>query len=316
MARPLRLEYEGALYHVTSRGNEKANIFRDDRDRARFLEILGLVAQASGWAVHGYCLMGNHFHLLVETPRGNLSAGMQRINGRYTQWFNLRHRRSGHLFQGRYKAILVERDAHLLELCRYVVLNPVRVGIVSSAGAWPWSNYRATSGRNPAPRWLEVDWTLSQFSKSKRRARDLYREFVAEGRGASSPLTEVRHQVFLGGEQFLKQIDARLQGAALGEDIPRGQRSPLRFTIDAIRRAVAAEFGAEPAALSRPRGSADKMIAVYLCRKLSGETGAAIASAFGIKPARVSNIVTEIESGKRPLLAKRARRIEGRRLAV
>src|SRR6185369_14352378 len=134
MARPLRLEFEGALYHVTSRGNERSPIFRDDRDRTKFLEILGSIASVSRWAVHAYCLMGNHYHLLLETPRPNLSAGMQRINGRYTQWFNRRHRRAGHLLQGRFKAILVERDPHLLELCRYVVLNPVRAGMAAGAG--------------------------------------------------------------------------------------------------------------------------------------------------------------------------------------
>ena len=312
MARPLRLEYEGAVYHVTSRGNEKANVFRDERDRTRFLEILGLVATASGWLVHAWCLMGNHYDLVVETPRGNLSSGMQRINGRYTQWFNIRHRRSGHLFQGRYKAILVERETHLLELCRYVVLNPVRTGTVPSASAWAWSSYRATAGRSPAPRWLDVDGTLSRFAKSKSRARELYRRFVAEGRAAPSPIAAVRHQAYLGGDEFLKEVDARLKGAVLAEDIPRGQRFPAPVAIETIRRAVALEFGVEPASLSRRRGGEDKMAAVCLSRRLSGLTGVEIARAFGIKPARVSNIVTEIEIGKRPRLAVRLRRIEAR----
>jgi|SRR5450759_356080 len=164
MARPLRLEYEDAVYHVTSRGNERSPIFRDDRDRERFLEILGSVVLVARWVIHAYCLMGNHYHLLVETPLGNLSRGMQRLNGRYTQWFNFRHARAGHLLQGRFRAILVEKEAHLLELCRYVVLNPVRARMVESAGQWPWSNYRMTSGQSRPPEWLEADWALSRES--------------------------------------------------------------------------------------------------------------------------------------------------------
>jgi REP element-mobilizing transposase RayT len=147
MSRALRLEYEGAVYHVTSRGNDRAAVFRDDRDRSRFLEITGTIAANLGWIVHAYCLMGNHYHLLIETPRANLSPGMQRINGRYTQFFNRRHRRTGHVLQGRYKAIHVEKEAHLLDLCRYVVLNPVRARLVQEAKACPGAATARPPGR-------------------------------------------------------------------------------------------------------------------------------------------------------------------------
>lgn len=310
MSRPLRLEFEGAVYHVTSRGNERSAIFRDDRDRDRFLSILGRVVGDQFWRLHAYCVMGNHYHLLLETPRGNLSSGMQRLNGRYTQWFNFRHRRSGHLFQGRYKAILVERDPHLLELCRYVVLNPVRAGIVESAGGWPWSNYRATCGRRAAPDWLEVGWTLSQFGRNQTAAREVYRQFVSDGRGLPSPFKEIRNQVYLGGAEFLRGIDLKLKGSRWDADIPREQRAPNPPSIDRIRKAVAQEFGVDEAALSRRRGGEAKMAAIYLSRRLSGKKGFEIADAFGVKPARVSNVVSEIEVGRNKSFSRLVRRLE------
>ena len=146
MARPLRVEFPGALYHLTARGNARGAIFLDDEDRQGFLSVLGSVIDRFGWICHAYCLMGNHYHLMVETPSANLSKGARQLNGVYTQRFNRRHRRVGHLLQGRYKAILVERDSYLLELCRYIVLNPVRAGTVRRAGDYRWSSYRATAG--------------------------------------------------------------------------------------------------------------------------------------------------------------------------
>ncbi len=146
MARPIRIEFEGALYHVTSRGDRREAIYEDDGDRARFLELLGEVAGGFNWVVHAYCLMSNHYHLLIETPDGNLSKGMRQLNGVFTQYSNRRHRRTGHLFQGRYKAILVDADRYLLELARLVVLNPVRAGMVADAGDWPWSSNGAMVG--------------------------------------------------------------------------------------------------------------------------------------------------------------------------
>lgn len=254
MSRPLRLEFEGALYHATSRGNERSAIFRDDVDHARFLEFLGWVAQRERLVVHAYCLMGNHYHVLLETPLGNLSRGMQRLNGRYTQYFNTRHRRAGHLFQGRFKSILVEREPHLLELTRYVVLNPVRAGMVQTAGQWPWSNYRATAGRARAPKWLEIDWTLSQFSARRQAAREAYRRFVVEGKGQPSPFRELTGQIYLGGNGFLRLMDARLKGHKIDPEIPTAQRKPWLTDARAIKRAVAREYAVTEADLLRRRG--------------------------------------------------------------
>ena len=144
MARPLRLEFAGALYHITSRGDRREAIYRDNDDRLQWFEVVGQVCERFNWVIHGYCQMTNHYHLLAETIDGNLSRGMRQLNGIYTQNFNRRHHESGHVFQGRYKAILVQKDCHLLELTRYVVLNPVRAGMVMRPEEWAWTSYHAT----------------------------------------------------------------------------------------------------------------------------------------------------------------------------
>ena len=171
MARPLRLEFPGAVYHLTSRGNARQRIFFTDRDRELFLQTLSQVISRYSWICHAYCLMANHYHLLIETPKANLSLGMRQLNGLYTQSFNRQHRLVGHLFQGRFKAILVEKDSYLLELCRYIVLNPVRVKRSGQIGAWKWSSFRATVGSAAVPEFLTVDWVLGQFGKSRPTAQ-------------------------------------------------------------------------------------------------------------------------------------------------
>ena len=165
MARPLRIEYPGAVYHATSRGNEKKPIFKDDHDRESFLAILTRVNKRYHWICHAYCLMDNHYHLLLETPDGNLSLGMRQLNGVYTQAFNRRHNRAGHLLQGRYKGILVQKDSHLLEVSRYVVLNPVRARMAETADAWKWSSYRATAGGAGHPPLLTTAWMNGQIPR-------------------------------------------------------------------------------------------------------------------------------------------------------
>jgi putative transposase len=145
MARPLRIEYPGALYHVTSRGNAGQKIFWTDKDRRYFIELLAYIIERFRWVCYAYCLMDNHYHLVIETREANLSKGMRQLNGIYTQKYNWKHHRTGHVFQGRYKAIIVDRDAYLLEVCRYVVLNPVRAHAVEKIEDWKWSSYRATA---------------------------------------------------------------------------------------------------------------------------------------------------------------------------
>lgn len=244
MSRPLRLEYPGAVWHVTSRGNDGREVFRDDADRERFLSMLGRSVELFRWKLHAYVLMTNHYHLLVETPEPTLSRGMRELNGLNTQAFNRRHRRAGHLFQGRFKAILVEKDSHLLELCRYVVLNPVRAGAVTSARAWRWSSYRATAGLIPAPEWLETGWTLRQFGATRRKAVEGYRAFVAGGKKAGyEPWENVKEQIYLGGDEFLEEARGRATGRPKGKGIPRRQQQPPALDPERAARKLAAALG-------------------------------------------------------------------------
>lgn len=227
MARPLRIEFAGALYHVTSRGDGQEDIYLDDNDREIFLEVLVDVQHRLNWTIHAYCLMSNHYHLLIETPDSNLSKGMRHLNGVYTQRFNRSHKRAGHVFQGRYKAILVQKDNYLLELSRYIVLNPVRARMVRSAKDWPWSSYRSTAGITVTQPWLTTDWILSTFSKQKQEAMRQYSVFVSEGRNQPKPWEELKSQIYLGDENFVDEMQCKILPESDLSEIPSSQKRQL-----------------------------------------------------------------------------------------
>jgi REP element-mobilizing transposase RayT len=233
MARPLRIEYPGAVYHVTSRGNARQSIFIDDVDRQVFLEVLGNVVKKYNWLCHAFCLLDNHYHIMVETQDPNLSLGMRQLNGVNTQRVNIRHHRVGHIFQGRYKAILVEKNEHLLELCRYIVLNPVRAGMVSEPRQWQWSSYTATAYAIKTSDFLTITWILGQFAKKTNEARKIYRKFVADGllKQEPRPWKKLVGQIVFGGSDFVADIQSRLIDAEKIGEIPRAQRFPGRPTL-------------------------------------------------------------------------------------
>ncbi|WP_413694103.1 transposase [Psychromonas sp. KJ10-2] len=191
----MRLEFAGALYYITSRGNERKIIYFDEDDFLLFLDILGGVCKQYNWVIHAYCLMNNHYHLLVETPDANLSKGMRQLNGVFTQSINRKHRRIGHLFQGRYKAILVDRDVYLLELCRYIVLNPIRAHMVNFPDEWLWSSWFCMVGYAESPTWLSTNALLIMFANNRQDAIKSYREFVQCGVG-KNVWDNLQHQVF------------------------------------------------------------------------------------------------------------------------
>ncbi|MFY9260366.1 MAG: transposase [Gallionella sp.] len=201
----MRLEFAGALYHVTSRGDHQEDIFLCDEDREEWLDVLGTVCSRFNWVIHAYCQMTNHYHLLLETVDGNLSRGMRQLNGLYTQRFNHRHRLVGHLYQGRYKAILVQKENYLLELSRYVVLNPLRANMVATLEDWRWSSYPIVTEQAVALTWLDTDWLLGQFGTRRSEAIDRYRKFVMDGKGLPSALQKTRHQLVLGDDAFVAQ---------------------------------------------------------------------------------------------------------------
>lgn len=208
MARALRIEFPGAFYHVTSRGNERKAVFRNSRDKEKFLSYLESAHDRYGAVIHVYCLMENHYHLLLETPRANLSQILHHINGAYTTYFNIKRGRSGHLFQGRFKGILVERDAYGEELSRYIHLNPVRTSLVKDPSEYGWSSYQYYVGKQREPEWLTTEWVLGYFGGRGRSGYRRYREFVEKGltMELESPLREVIASTFLGSEGFIERI--------------------------------------------------------------------------------------------------------------
>jgi len=280
MARPLRLQFSGALYHVTSRGDGRDDIYFGDADREAWLNVLARTCERFNWRVHAWCQMTNHYHLLLETPEGNLSAGMRQLNGVYTQYVNRTHQRVGHVFQGRYKAVLVEREAHLLELVRYVVLNPVRAGMVNDAADWPWSSHAAVlGGPGLAPSWLEVDPLLLAFGPTRKRAVARYVDFVRAGVGLPSVWEGLRGQVFLGSEDFVAAMQQGLESAdqALTE-VPKLQRRRAALPLT--------EYAKNP----------DRDVAMAQAYASGDHSMKSIAEHFEVHYATVSRAVRKVEA--------------------
>ncbi len=231
MARPLRLEFEGAFYHVTSRGNSKHAIYFEPSDYLKFLDILQHVCERYYWRIHAYCLMGNHYHLVLETPEANLSAGMQLLNGIYTQYVNKVYQRCGHIFQGRFKSILVDSDSYYTRLVRYVVQNPVRAQMVRRVEDYKWSSYHATLGKSPVPVWLAVDYLLEHFHHEKTKAKAAFSAFcqLTDEERIWDKLT---NQIFLGDEHFTKQQLAKIAVPDTDRNIPNRQRRPPASSLE------------------------------------------------------------------------------------
>ena len=244
VARPLRIEFPGAIYHVTSRGDRREPIFADDEDRHNFLTVVGQAMERFDATVLAYCLMDNHYHIVVYTRRANLSRLMQQLNGVYTQAYNRRHKKVGHLFQGRFKGILVDKNAYLLEVCRYVDLNPLRGRMVRDPGNWPWSSYGAHIGRGPGPAWLDSaavhGYLLGRDAVTvadKRKAEQRYVALVAAGKGVKLWDAALAQQIFLGGPEFVERMQALADlDLAAAKDIPRNQRraqpKPIQYYLD------------------------------------------------------------------------------------
>jgi REP element-mobilizing transposase RayT len=231
MARPLRIEYDGALYHITSRGNERKPIFKDGSDQVLFLRILSQVTERFNWLCHAYCFMDNHYDLVIETPDGNLSKGMRQLNGVYTQAYNRRHQRVGHLFQGRFKGILVQKDSHFLEVCRYVVLNPVRAKAVKHPREWAASSYRATAGLTAAAKCLTVDEIWSHFGQRRGMVQEKYRQYVKDGIGGATIWEDLQAQSLLGLEGFAEALKDHVTGKRTIREIPKAQRLIGRVSL-------------------------------------------------------------------------------------
>ncbi len=279
MARPLRIEFSGALYHVTARGNAQADIYSDDSDRQQFLSLLHHTVNRYDWSCHAYCLMDNHYHLLIETHSPSLSRGMKLLNGAYTQYYNRQHHRVGHVFQGRFKAILIQKDAYLLELARYIVLNPVRARRVRSARAWRWSSYRATAGYEASNTCLTTDGVLAGFAKTKKVAQQRYRDFVQQGKGQPSPWQQLKNQIYLGDDDFVNDMQGKLDPDQSLKDIPKKQKQapakPIAYFAERYK--------------TRNEGMAQAYLSGHYTLEQVGEH-------FGVSYATVSRAVRQVEN--------------------
>ena len=290
MARPLRLQYPGALYHITARGNERKAIFRSIADREAFRTILAQTVDRYRLILHAYVLMGNHYHLLVETREANLSLALRHLNGVYTGYFNRGHRRIGHLFQGRYKAIVVEKESYLLELSRYIHLNPIRARRGVRLGRYPWSSYPAYIGRRPVPVWLTRQAVLGYFGRNLARAQDAYRAFVEEGlrRGVERPWEKVIGQVVLGGPELLRFLRGKV-GQGRDREVPSRRQLEARPTYDEIRKGVQAALPELMRLRTGGRSDPGRAVLFYLGRERGGLSLKALAGSVGVEESTVSH---------------------------
>ncbi len=278
MARQLRIEYAGALYHITSRGNAQEAIYRNNKDRTEFLILLNNACNRFNWYCHAYCLMDNHYHLLIETNTPSLSKGMKYLNGTYTQFFNRSHKRVGHVYQGRFKGILVEKESYLLELSRYIVLNPVRACMVRTAKDWQWSSYRATAGISVVHSCLTTDWLLACFCKQRKIAQQAYRGFIQQGKNQPSPWESLKNQIYLGSSAFVDEMQCKLEPDHLLNDIPKKQKQAAIKPLGYYQQRYP----------SRSEAMAKAYLAGHYTLKEVGQH-------FGVSYATVSRAVKEIE---------------------
>lgn len=282
MSRQLRIVYPGAYYHVTSRANERKDVFKSQRDREKFLEYLTSATERYGAVVHAFCLMSNHYHLLLETPEGNLSQIMRHINGAYTTYFNMKRKRSGHLFQGRFKAILIEADEYLTELSRYIHLNPVRAGIVEKPEQYKWSSYMCYTGHCKPPEWLKTGFILGCFDQLAVDAQNKYRTFVEDmlGKKYESPLNGTMGTSMLGSTAFVEEISAKYLLGKDDRNIPALREFIKRPTPTIIIAEVKVEFPDDERLARRA--------SIHLCHKYSGQKLGKIGECFNVRDTAIS----------------------------
>lgn len=296
MARPLRIEHDGALYHITARGNERNSIYREEWDYQKFLEILSELQQRYDVLIHGYVLMGNHYHLLIETPKGNITKVMHYLNATYTGYFNKKYRRDGHLFQGRYKGLLIEKERYLLSVSRYIHLNPVRAGMSGRPEGYRWSSYPEYIGRGKRSKWLTSDWILGQYSRDDEKARRLYKAFVDEGlRIKDNPFKDLRAGFILGSEDFIDEIKKKT-GLKKHREIPESRRLMRAVRYEDVIAVVGRRFGVGEDEIKEVgrRNNLARMICLYLLRKFTDMRNEEIAGYFGIGYTAVSQAASRL----------------------
>lgn len=313
MARPLRLEYPGAFYHVINRGNAGENIFINDRDKEKFLEYLEKAVERYLIRIHTYCLMTNHYHLLVETPQPNLSQAIKWVNVSYATYFNRKRNRSGHLFQGRFKSIIVDADEYLKPLSRYIHLNPVRAKMVESHDAYYWSSYPVFIGKRKGESWLETDWLLSLFGNSPKAASKIYRSYVEniDLDEVKNPGTDVVGGLVLGSTEFVAWIkETFLSKKTHQKEIPQLKKLKPGIELESVVKGVCDEFGCDSAQIKQKglKRNLTRDVAIYIAREITGKSGVDLGRFFGgISGAGITNRCNYISKQ-----LERNRRLKGR----
>lgn len=291
MTRPIRLEFPGALFHVTSRGNGKQDIFLDDADRNHFIDLLADAVERWDWILTAYVLMTNHFHLVLQLTAKTLSRGLHWLNGEYAKSFNRRHGRVGHLLQGRPDTPLVDKEEYYLNVLRYAVLNPVRARMVAAPEDYKWSSHRAVLGLAPAPDWLSVDDVLVQFGPEREIARGRYRAYVDAGIGIdTNPWKDLIGQIYLGREAWLDEVRDRVKLRPRSDEHSRLQRNVGEVAMADVVAAVAGTLAIEAADV-RIRKT-PRLIAAWLASNEAFLTNRQIAAGLRLRSeSHVSRLV-------------------------
>jgi REP element-mobilizing transposase RayT len=302
MARPLRIEFAGALYHVMSRGNGRQRIVRDDADRERRLDWLRRTVETYGWRLHAFVLMTTHDHLFVETPEPNLSAGMHLLNGSYTSYFNRRHRRVGHLFQGRFKAHLIEEEGYFLEVSRYIHLNPVRASMVERPGEYRWSSCRGYQRAVRTLEWVRYDRVLGELGGDRASSRRAYMRLLDAGvqKGLQPPWAGTLGGLIVGSDVFAARIGRFLGKRRADGEVAQLERVRQRPSLERIIEEVGRHFGREGSGWSPGTrcDNASRAVAAYLARRCFGYGARAVAEALGYRShGSIHSAIARIESG-------------------
>lgn len=304
MARPLRIDFKDALYHVTARGWERRAIFADDSDRETWVRLLDRIATRCDWVLFSWVLMSNHYHMLIRTPHANLSAGMHDLNSGYATLFNRRHRRTGALFQGRFKAIMVEQESHASQVSRYIHLNPVRAGIVAMPEDHRWSSYSVYRFHEPAaeaPAWLDWKTVVAEYGHTTDQARRAYCKFVEAGiKAPPRPLlNNVVGGMFIGSERWVEERQKELCRAAPLKDVPQQKRARWRPNAESILQVVCDAFDVAPEFLSQSRlhHNDARVAAIYLLRLLTDVKVGQLACDFGgVSSAAISKLISRADA--------------------
>ncbi|MGH7884423.1 MAG: helix-turn-helix domain-containing protein [Thermodesulfobacteriota bacterium] len=295
MTRPLRLAFEDACYHITSRGNRKDNIFIDNADKEMFIRKLNETLNKFSIVCYAYCLMHNHYHLFIKTPKGNISSAMHNLNTSYTNWFKARHQIVGVVFQGRYKSLLVDEDSYALQLSTYIHLNPVRAGMVEKPEEYIWSSYLDYMGKRRTLENMDTDLVLSSFGNDNKKAINKYKSFLKENMDIDNPMNNTYKSVAVGSEKYLKRIEEMISGIGKNREI-KETKNLQKISPEKIIKIISNKFGLnEKEVISKKRGNIYRQLAIYIVKISTDLSLKEIGETFNMDYSDVSQTCRRLE---------------------